>query len=43
MISLNAHRKEIVAAEGTGKRERELSKEIQKGDIDNDEGMGGDF
>jgi 26S proteasome regulatory subunit N3 len=40
---LNAHRKELAAAEGARERERELAKEIQEGDLDDDEGMGGDF
>jgi 26S proteasome regulatory subunit N3 len=40
---LNAHRKELAAAEGARERERELAKEIQEGDLDDDEGLGGDF
>jgi 26S proteasome regulatory subunit N3 len=40
---LNAHRKELAAAEGARERERELAKEIQEGELDDDEGMGGDF
>ncbi|KAF5379219.1 hypothetical protein D9615_005887 [Tricholomella constricta] len=38
---LNAHRKELAAAEGAREREKELAKEIQGGDLDED--MGGDF
>ncbi|RPD77103.1 hypothetical protein L226DRAFT_533105 [Lentinus tigrinus ALCF2SS1-7] len=34
---LNAHRKELAAAEGAREREKELAKEIQEGDLD-DEG-----
>ncbi|KAJ7185558.1 PCI domain-containing protein, partial [Mycena filopes] len=37
---LNAHRKELAAAEGAREREKELAKEIQDGDHD-DEEMGG--
>ncbi|CCL99614.1 uncharacterized protein FIBRA_01632 [Fibroporia radiculosa] len=33
---LNAHRKELAAAEGARERERELAKEIQEGDLDDD-------
>ncbi|KAF8137522.1 PCI domain-containing protein [Boletus edulis] len=36
---LNAHRKELAAAEGAREREKELAKEIQEGDLD-DEGLG---
>ncbi|KAF5330193.1 hypothetical protein D9611_010530 [Ephemerocybe angulata] len=39
---LNAHRKELAAAEGAREREKELAKEIQEGDIDEDD-IGGDF
>jgi 26S proteasome regulatory subunit N3 len=39
---LNAHRKELAAAEGAREREKELAKEIQEGELD-DEGLGGDF
>ncbi|KAJ6541119.1 PCI domain-containing protein [Mycena sp. CBHHK59/15] len=39
---LNAHRKELAAAEGAREREKELAKEIQEGDLD-DEDMGGEF
>ncbi|PFH48016.1 hypothetical protein AMATHDRAFT_66365 [Amanita thiersii Skay4041] len=39
---LNAHRKELAAAEGARERERELAKEIQEGDLDDDD-LGGDF
>ncbi|KAM6503623.1 PCI domain containing protein [Amanita muscaria] len=39
---LNAHRKELAAAEGARERERELAKEIQEGDLDEDD-IGGDF
>ena len=39
---LNAHRKELDAAEGAREREKELVKEIQEGDIDQDD-LGGDF
>ncbi|KAL0959967.1 hypothetical protein HGRIS_011630 [Hohenbuehelia grisea] len=39
---LNAHRKELAAAEGARERERELAKEIQDGDLD-DEDIGGEF
>ena len=37
---LNAHRKELAAAEGAREREKELAKEIQEGDLDDDDGMG---
>lgn len=41
---LNAHRKELAAAEGAREREKELAKEIQEGDLDDDEmGGGGEF
>jgi 26S proteasome regulatory subunit N3 len=41
---LNAHRKELAAAEGAREREKELAKEIQEGDLDDDDGgLGGDF
>jgi len=33
---LNAHRKELAAAEGAREREKELAKEIQEGDLDDD-------
>ncbi|KAF8068878.1 PCI domain-containing protein [Lyophyllum atratum] len=39
---LNAHRKELAAAEGAREREKELAKEIQGGDLD-DSDIGGDF
>ncbi|THV05360.1 PCI-domain-containing protein [Dendrothele bispora CBS 962.96] len=39
---LNAHRKELADAAGAREREKELVKEIQEGDLD-DEEMGGDF
>ncbi|KAJ7359210.1 diphenol oxidase-A2 [Mycena albidolilacea] len=39
---LNAHRKELAAAEGAREREKELAKEIQDGDHD-DEDIGGEF
>ncbi|KAJ7449661.1 diphenol oxidase-A2 [Mycena latifolia] len=39
---VNAHRKELAAAEGAREREKELAKEIQEGDLD-DEDMGGEF
>lgn len=39
---LNAHRKELADAEGAREREKELAKEIQDGDLDEEE-MGGDF
>ena len=39
---LNAHRKELAAGEGAREREKELAKEIQEGDIDDDD-AGGDF
>ncbi|PBK68917.1 diphenol oxidase-A2 [Armillaria solidipes] len=39
---LNAHRKELAAAEGARERQKELAKEIQEGDLD-DEDMGEDF
>ncbi|KIY47430.1 hypothetical protein FISHEDRAFT_66128 [Fistulina hepatica ATCC 64428] len=38
---LNAHRKELAAAEGAREREKELAKEIQEGDIDEDDLGGG--
>lgn len=41
---LNAHRKDLQAAEGAREREKELAKEIQEGDLDEDDaGMGGDL
>ncbi|THH08392.1 hypothetical protein EW146_g9007 [Bondarzewia mesenterica] len=40
---LNAHRKELAAAEGAREREKELAKEIQEGDLDEEDAMGGDF
>ncbi|PPQ72723.1 hypothetical protein CVT24_012557 [Panaeolus cyanescens] len=39
---LNAHRKELLAAEGAREREKELAKEIQDGDLDEDD-LGPDF
>ena len=40
---LNAHRKELAAAEGAREREKELAKEIQEGgDIDDDDVGPGD-
>jgi 26S proteasome regulatory subunit N3 len=39
---VNAHRKELAAAEGAREREKELAKGIQEGDLD-DEDLGGDF
>ena len=40
---LNAHRKELAAAEGAREREKELAKEIQEGgDIDDDDVGAGD-
>ncbi|KAF8911302.1 diphenol oxidase-A2 [Mucidula mucida] len=39
---LNAHRKELAAAEGARERQKELAKEIQDGDIDDDD-MGEEF
>ncbi|KAH7922762.1 PCI-domain-containing protein [Leucogyrophana mollusca] len=38
---LNAHRKELAAAEIAREREKELAKEIQEGDLDDDDGPGG--
>jgi 26S proteasome regulatory subunit N3 len=35
--------RELAAAEGAQERERELAKEIQEGNLNDDEGMGGDF
>ncbi|KDQ58425.1 hypothetical protein JAAARDRAFT_34215 [Jaapia argillacea MUCL 33604] len=41
---LNAHRKELAAAEGAREREKELAKEIQEGgDLDDDEPLGDGF
>lgn len=40
---LDAHRKELAAAQGARERERELAKEIQEGDLDEDDGGLGDF
>lgn len=40
---LNAHRKELAAAEGAREREKELAKEIQDGDLDDEDLGGGDF
>ncbi|KAI5121700.1 hypothetical protein M0805_002093 [Coniferiporia weirii] len=37
---LNAHRKELAAAEGAREREKELAKEIQDGELDDDDGLG---
>ncbi|OAX39807.1 PCI-domain-containing protein [Rhizopogon vinicolor AM-OR11-026] len=37
---LNAHRKELAAAQDAREREKELAKEIQEGDMDDDEGLG---
>ncbi|GJJ15082.1 hypothetical protein Clacol_009357 [Clathrus columnatus] len=37
---LNAHRKELAAAEGAREREKELAKEIQEGDIGDDSDLG---
>ncbi|KIK68530.1 hypothetical protein GYMLUDRAFT_154102 [Collybiopsis luxurians FD-317 M1] len=39
---LNAHRKELADAEGAREREKELAKEIQEGELD-DEDLGGEF
>ncbi|KAJ3758815.1 PCI domain-containing protein [Lentinula raphanica] len=39
---LNAHRKELADAEGAREREKELAKEIQEGDLD-EEDLGGEF
>ncbi|KAI0044948.1 diphenol oxidase-A2 [Auriscalpium vulgare] len=40
---LNAHRKELADAEGAREREKELAKEIQEGDLDDDDSGLGDF
>lgn len=40
---LNAHRRELAAAEVARERERGVAKEIEEGDFDDDEGLGGDF
>lgn len=40
---LNAHRKDLQDAEGAREREKELAKEIQEGDLDEDDAMGGDL
>jgi len=40
---LNAHRKELAAAEGAREREKELVKEIQEGDLDDEDLGGADF
>ena len=41
---LNAHRKELAAAEGAREREKELAKEIQDGgDLGDDDGLGDSF
>jgi len=40
---LNAHRKDIADAEGAREREKELAKEIQDGEIDEEDALGGDF
>jgi 26S proteasome regulatory subunit N3 len=37
---LNAHRKELAAAQDAREREKELAKGIQEGDADDDEGLG---
>ena len=34
---LNAHRKELAAAEGAREREKELAEKIQDGELDEDE------
>lgn len=39
---LNAHRKELAAAEVVREREKHIAKGIEDGDIDDDD-MGGDF
>ncbi|KAF8345308.1 PCI domain-containing protein [Amanita rubescens] len=39
---LNAHRKELAAAEGAREREKVLAKEIQEGELDDDD-LAGDF
>jgi 26S proteasome regulatory subunit N3 len=38
---LNAHRKELAAAEIAREREKELAKEIQEGELDDDDTLGG--
>jgi len=38
---LNAHRKDIVDAEGAREREKELAKGIQDGEIDEEDALGG--
>ncbi|KAE9407936.1 hypothetical protein BT96DRAFT_986165 [Gymnopus androsaceus JB14] len=40
---LNAHRKELADAEGAREREKELAKEIQEGDLDEDDIGGREF
>ncbi|KAI0064323.1 diphenol oxidase-A2 [Artomyces pyxidatus] len=40
---LNAHRKELADAEGAREREKELAKEIQEGDLDDDDSALGEF
>lgn len=40
---LNAHRKELAAAEGAREREKELAKGIQDGEIDEDDLGESDF
>ncbi|KAI9509041.1 diphenol oxidase-A2 [Russula earlei] len=40
---LNAHRKDLVDAEGAREREKELAKGIQEGEIDEEDALGGDF
>ena len=40
---LNAHWKELAAAEGARERERDLVKEIQDGDLDDEDLGGADF
>jgi 26S proteasome regulatory subunit N3 len=41
---LNVHRKELAMAEGARKREKELAKEIQQGNINDDNASGmGDY
>lgn len=40
---LNAHRKDIADAEGAREREKELAKEIQDGEINEEDALGGDF
>lgn len=40
---MNQHRLELKSAQEAREREREMAKEIQEGDLDDDDDLGGDF